>query len=232
MSQINIQTLLGMKQDGEKIAMLTCYDAGFTPLLEQAGVDVLLVGDSLGMVIQGHGTTLPVTVEQIVYHCACVSRARQRSFVIADLPFLSYYDEASALRSAAQLMQQGGAQMVKLEGGEGQLARVANLAAHGVPVCGHLGLQPQLVHQLGGYRTQGKDVDSAERMQREARLLESAGAQMLVLECVPAALAARISQALSIPVIGIGAGPDCDGQVLVLYDVLGITSAPPPFAKD
>lgn len=232
MSKISIQTLMSMKQAGEKIAMLTCYDAGFVPLLEQSGVDILLVGDSLGMVIQGHDTTLPVTVDQIAYHTACVSRVHQHSFVIADLPFLSYYDEATALRSAAQLMQQGGAQMIKLEGGQSQLAMVSTLAGHGVPVCGHLGLQPQMVHQLGGYRTQGKEPAAAEQMRRDARLLESAGAQMLVLECVPGELAAEISQGLSIPVIGIGAGPDCDGQVLVLYDVLGITAKAPPFAPD
>ncbi|MBF0255330.1 MAG: 3-methyl-2-oxobutanoate hydroxymethyltransferase [Gammaproteobacteria bacterium] len=232
MNKASIQTLMAMKQRGEKIAMLTCYDAGFTPLLEQAGVDVLLVGDSLGMVIQGHETTLPVTLDQIVYHSSCVDRARRQAFLIADLPFLSYFDAPTALRSAARLMQEGGAQMVKLEGGQGQLERVATLAGQGVPVCGHLGLQPQLVHQLGGYRTQGKEPQAAERMRRDARLLEDAGAQMLVLECVPTTLAAEISQSLSIPVIGIGAGPDCDGQVLVLYDALGITRQPPPFAQD
>lgn len=221
-----------MKRDGEKIAMLTCYDAGFVPVLEAAGVDVLLAGDSLGMVVQGHANTLPVTVDHMVYHTACVARARRRAFLIADMPFLSYAEPGQALATAARLMKEGGAHMVKLEGGESQLSTVASLTGQGVPVCAHLGLQPQSVHRLGGYRTQGGDDDSAEAMRRDALALESAGAQMLVLECVPAALAREISASLAIPVIGIGAGRDCDGQVLVLYDVLGLTSRMPPFAKD
>lgn len=221
-----------MKQRGDKIAMLTCYDAGFVPVLEEAGVDVLLVGDSLGMVIQGHETTTPVTVDQIVYHTACVARACKRSFLIADMPFLSYSDIPIALQTAGRLMQEGGAQMVKLEGGQGQLAIVGALAGRGVPVCAHLGLQPQLVHQMGGYRMQGTEPNSARRMLRDARLLEGAGAQMLVLECVPVGLAQEISAGIKIPVIGIGAGPGSDGQVLVLYDALGLTPNMPAFAHD
>jgi 3-methyl-2-oxobutanoate hydroxymethyltransferase len=232
MKSITIQTLNAMKRQGDKIAMLTCYDAGFVPVLENAGVDVLLVGDSLGMVVQGHDTTIPVKVDDVVYHCSCVARARQRGFLVADMPFLSYIDVPSALRTAARLMQDGGAQMVKLEGGQGQLAIVGALSSHGVPVCAHLGLQPQLVHQMGGYHMQGTDPVSARRMLRDAKLLQSAGAQMLVLECVPVGLAQEISVALDVPVIGIGAGPGCDGQVLVLYDVLGLTVEMPSFARN
>ena len=232
MKNITISTLAQMKRQGEKIAMLTCYDAGFVPALEEAGVDVLLVGDSLGMVIQGHDSTLPVTVDDMVYHTACVARARKRSFLIADMPFLSYAEPPRALETAARLMKEGGAHMVKLEGGSSQLDTVAALSGQGVPVCAHLGLQPQSVHRLGGYRVQGVDVDSADIMREDAKALQEAGAQMLVLECVPVALANQISEELEIPVIGIGAGSGCDGQVLVLYDVLGLTPRMPRFAKD
>ncbi|OGT89175.1 MAG: 3-methyl-2-oxobutanoate hydroxymethyltransferase [Gammaproteobacteria bacterium RIFOXYA12_FULL_61_12] len=232
MKNINISTLARMKRDGEKIAMLTCYDAGFVPALEQAGVDVLLVGDSLGMVVQGHSSTLPVTLDQMVYHTACVARARTCAFLIADMPFMSYAEPRQALDTAARLMKEGGAHMVKLEGGESQLPTVKSLSGQGVPVCAHLGLQPQSVHKLGGYRVQGTDSGSAGAMRRDALALQAAGAQMLVLECVPAELAQEISGLLEIPVIGIGAGRDCDGQVLVLYDVLGLTPRMPRFAKD
>lgn len=232
MKNITISTLARMKRDGEKIAMLTCYDAGFVPALEQAGVDVLLVGDSLGMVVQGHSSTLPVTLDQMVYHTACVARARTCAFLIADMPFMSYAEPGQALATAARLMKEGGAHMVKLEGGESQLATVKSLSGQGVPVCAHLGLQPQSVHKLGGYRVQGADSGSAGAMRRDAQALQAAGAQMLVLECVPAELAQEISGLLEIPVIGIGAGRDCDGQVLVLYDVLGLTPRMPRFAKD
>ncbi|MBU0498664.1 MAG: 3-methyl-2-oxobutanoate hydroxymethyltransferase [Gammaproteobacteria bacterium] len=232
MKNVTISTLARMKRDGEKIAMLTCYDAGFVPALEQAGVDVLLVGDSLGMVVQGHSSTLPVTLDHMVYHTACVARARGRAFLIADMPFMSYAEPGQALATAARLMKEGGAHMVKLEGGESQLHTVKSLSGQGVPVCAHLGLQPQSVHRLGGYRVQGADGDSAEAMRKDALALQAAGAQMLVLECVPAELAREISGRLCIPVIGIGAGRDCDGQVLVLYDVLGLTPRMPRFAKD
>lgn len=232
MKEITVTSLKAMKARGEKIVALTCYDAGFVPTLEDAGVDVLLVGDSLAMVIQGHANTLPATLEQMVYHSGCVARARRQAFLVVDLPFLSFVDIPSALRAAAALMKEGGAQMVKLEGGHSQLKTVGALAGHGVPVCAHLGLQPQMVHRLGGYRRQGTDPASAQRILRDARLLQGAGAQLLVLECVPDGLAQEVSHALDIPVIGIGAGPGCDGQVLVLHDLLGLTPKPPPFARN
>lgn len=218
-----ISTLMQLKQKKEKIAMLTAYDASFTTLAEQAGVDALLVGDSLGMVIQGQESTLPVTVEDMVYHTANVTRTSTSALIIADMPFMSHGTKAQALDTAGRLMKIGGAHMVKIEGGKAQLDTVRHLTERAVPVCGHLGLMPQSIHQLGGYRVQGRDQHKAERILLDAKGLQEAGAQMLVLECVPAVLAAEISQALDIPVIGIGAGVDCDGQVLVLYDMLGIT---------
>jgi 3-methyl-2-oxobutanoate hydroxymethyltransferase len=222
-----------MKQRGERIACLTCYDASLCRLLERAGVEVLLVGDSLGMVVQGHATTLPVTIDQMVYHTACVIRARGRALVVADLPFLSYATPERALASAGRLIQEAGAHMVKLEGGNAVVPAVQLLAAHGVPVCAHLGLLPQSVLRLGGYRYQGRDPVSAERIRTDALALQAAGAGMLVLECIPAELAQEISRSLSIPVIGIGAGVGCDGQVLVLYDMLGLNpGTPPSFSKD
>lgn len=233
MSDITITTLNQMKQRGEKIAVLTSYDASFTRQLEEAGVDVLLVGDSLGMVIQGQESTLPVRVEDMVYHTRNVARGRKRALMVADMPFMSYSSATQALDTAGRLMKEGGAHMVKLEGGATQLETVRHLVAHAVPVCAHLGLLPQSVHRLGGYRVQGRDDESARILQEDALALQDAGAQMLVLECVPAELAAKIAQALHIPVIGIGAGVDCDGQVLVLYDMLGITTEDlPRFAKD
>lgn len=237
MQQVTVKTLGDMKARGEKIAVLTCYDATFTHLVEAAGVDVILVGDSLGMVMQGKESTLPVTVEEMVYHTACVARARQRSLLMADMPFLSYASVDRAIETAAALVQQGGAQMVKLEGGGQQLAAVRALTENGVAVCAHLGLQPQSVHKLGGYRVQGREQHQAEDMLRDATNLQHAGAQMLVLECVPQILAAEITRALDIPVIGIGAGGETDAQVLVLQDVLGITPGKPPrfvhnFMKD
>ena len=237
MQQVTIRTLGEMKARGEKIAVLTCYDATFTHVVESAGVDVILVGDSLGMVMQGRDSTLPVTLEEMVYHTACVARARQRSLLMADMPFLSYASVDRAIDTAAALIQRGGAQMVKLEGGGQQLAAVRALTENGVAVCAHLGLQPQSVHKLGGYRVQGRDQQQAERMLRDAMNLQDAGAQLLVLECVPQLLAAEITRALDIPVIGIGAGRETDAQVLVLQDVLGITPGQPPrfvhdFMKD
>jgi len=233
MSNITTVSLQQMKQQGDKIAVLTSYDASFTRLLEAAGVEVILVGDSLGMVIQGRESTLPVGVDEMVYHTACVARARSRALLIADMPFMSYSSADQALGTASRLMKDGGAQMVKLEGGATQLDTVEQLYANGIPVCAHLGLLPQSVHKLGGYRVQGRDDEAARIMKEDALALETAGAQMLVLECVPVALAAEISQALSIPVIGIGAGPGCDGQVLVLYDMLGITTGRQPrFVRD
>lgn len=222
-----------MKKEGEKITMLTSYDASFTRVLEGAGVDSILVGDSLGMVIQGQESTLPVSVDEMVYHTRCVARGRHESLLIADMPFMSYSSSDQAMGTASRLMKDGGAHMVKLEGGASQLETVRQLTMNGIPVCAHLGLQPQSVHKLGGYRVQGKDEESAREIKEDAMALEAAGAQMLVLECVPSALSAEISRILAIPVIGIGAGVDCDGQVLVVYDMLGITSGRRPrFVKD
>lgn len=225
---ITTQSLLRMKANGEKIAVVTSYDASFTSLLEAAGVEVLLVGDSLGMVVQGHDSTLPVTLEDMIYHSACVARAAKRALQVVDMPFMTYATVAQALDSAARMMREGGAHMLKLEGGELIYETVAALTQRGIPVCGHLGLTPQSVHQFGGYRVQGRDDDAATRLLDEALGLEQAGALLLVLECVPAALAKQVSERLHIPVIGIGAGVDCDGQVLVLYDLLGITPGKRP----
>jgi 3-methyl-2-oxobutanoate hydroxymethyltransferase len=228
LSIINLQK---MKQKGEKIACLTAYDASFTAVLDQAGIDLILVGDSLGMVIQGKDTTLPVTVDDIVYHTQCVTRARQRAFIVADLPFMSYSTPEAAVENAARLMQQGLAQMVKLEGTKPDI--IAFLVAQGIPVCGHLGLLPQSINQLGGYLVQGKEKSTADKILSDSLTLEQAGASLLVLECVPAVLAKNIASQLHIPVIGIGAGIDCDGQVLVLYDMLDISvSHRPRFSKN
>ncbi|MGM0594930.1 MAG: 3-methyl-2-oxobutanoate hydroxymethyltransferase [Pseudomonadota bacterium] len=233
MPRINLTTLRQMKERGEKIAVLTAYDASFAQLIEQAGVEVLLVGDSLGMVVQGHASTAPVSLNDMVYHSALVSRGSEQALVVADLPFLSYASAEQALHAAARLMKEGGAQMVKLEGGAVMVETVRRLAGQGVPVCAHLGLLPQSVHKLGGYRVQGREAESAEAILADARAMESAGADLLVLECVPRELARRVSKAVSMPVIGIGAGPDTDGQVLVLYDMLGITPGKrPKFSHD
>ncbi len=220
-----------MKRCGEKITCLTAYDASFSAVLDKAGIDILLVGDSLGMVVQGHSTTLPVSINDMVYHTRCVSHARQRAFIIGDLPFMSYPSPKAAAKNAAKLMQLGGAQMVKLEGS--RIDCVSFLVGQGIPVCGHLGLLPQSINQLGRYAVQGKNQADAEKISADAYALQQAGATLLVLECVPAALAKQISAQLSIPVIGIGAGVDCDGQVLVLYDMLNIgTAKRPRFSKN
>ena len=220
-SALSILDLLVMKQAGEKISCLTAYDASFSQLIDRAGVDVMLVGDSLGMVIQGKTTTIPVSVDEMVYHTQCVVNARKRAFVIADLPFLSYGSSEMAMNNAAKLMQSAGAQMVKLEGAHLNIIEI--LVGFGVPVCAHLGLLPQSINQLGRYMVQGKTLQDAEKIAEDAKKVEQAGASLLILECVPAGLAEKISKNLSIPVIGIGAGADCDGQVLVLYDMLGIS---------
>ena len=233
MDSITLKRLARMKREHQRIACLTCYDATFARLLESAGVEVLLVGDSLGNVIQGHDSTLAVTLDDMVYHSACVARAISAPLLIADLPFLSYATSAQAIESARQLMGKGGAQMIKLEGGSQVLDTVKLLSDFGVPVCAHLGLLPQSVHRLGGYRYQGRDAVAAERIRADALALQQAGAELLVLECVPAALAAELSQTLSLPVIGIGAGGDCDGQVLVLHDMLGASvTGQPRFSRD
>ena len=221
-------SLANMKRRGERIACLTCYDAAFCRVLEGAGVDVLLVGDSLGMVLQGHSTTVPVTLDHMVYHSRCVSRVSERALVIADMPFMSYASPERALEAAERLMGEGGAAMVKLEGAGPAVETTALLTRYGAPVCAHLGLLPQSVHQLGGYRYQGKDDDGAAVIRADALALQDAGASLLVLECVPAELAAALSAELLIPVIGIGAGNRCDGQVLVLHDMLGLTHGRPP----
>jgi 3-methyl-2-oxobutanoate hydroxymethyltransferase len=225
---VTLNTLGQMKQRGDKIACMTAYDASFAALLDAAGVDVALVGDSLGMVIQGHDTTVPVTMEHMVYHSAAVARGLHRPFLITDMPFMSYPSRERALANAVRLMQEGGARMVKLEGGQAQTEIVEFLAGHDIAVCAHLGLKPQSVHKTGGFRVQGRDDEAAQRMLEDALALEGAGADLVLLECIPAALGRGISQALKVPVIGIGAGPDTDGQILVLYDILDITAGRKP----
>ena len=220
---VNVSTLTRMKLDGEPIACLTAYDASFAQLVDQAGTDLVLVGDSLGMVIQGHDTTVPVTVENIIYHTRVVSRGLQRAFLVADMPFMSYSSKAQALENAVRMMQEGGAMMVKLEGGSGQISIVEHLTEHDIPVCAHIGLKPQSVHKIGGFKVQGRDDSEARKMVEDAIGLESAGADIVLLECVPSELGKAVRDAVGVPVIGIGAGPDVDGQILVLYDILGIT---------
>jgi 3-methyl-2-oxobutanoate hydroxymethyltransferase len=211
-----------MKQQGEKIVMLTSYDASFAALSDAAGAEILLVGDSLGMVVQGHDSVLPVTHEQLEYHVQLVARGSQRALIIADMPFGTYQSSPQqAFANAARLLA-AGAQMVKLEGGRVMLDTIRFLVERGVPVCGHVGLTPQSVHQLGGYRVQGKTESGAEQVQRDARLVEEAGAALIVLEAIPAQLGQQVTKALTIPTIGIGAGVECSGQVLVVYDMLGI----------
>jgi 3-methyl-2-oxobutanoate hydroxymethyltransferase len=230
---LTVTDLLALKAAGRRIVMLTCYDAIFARLLEEAGVDVLLVGDSLNQVIAGHETTLSTTLDQMIYHAAAVRRSTRRSLVFVDLPFLTYQVSiAEAIRNAGRVLQETGAHGVKLEGGRHMAETVAALVERGIPVMGHLGLTPQSVHALGGYRVQGREAEAADRLADDARKLQSAGACAVVLELIPAALAGRISQSLSIPTIGIGAGPGCDGQVLVLHDMLGLNEQfAPKFLK-
>ncbi|ABM61457.1 3-methyl-2-oxobutanoate hydroxymethyltransferase [Halorhodospira halophila] len=228
---VTVSRMRAMKREGRPLACLTAYDYGFAAACERAGVDLLLIGDSLGMVVQGHETTLPVTVDDMVYHTRCVARACRRALVVADLPFMSHTGVEQGLHNAGRLMKEGGAQMVKLEGGAEQAALVERLAQNGIPVCGHLGLKPQQVHKIGGYRVQGREQADAERMEADALALEAAGADLLILECVPAVLAQQLSERLTVPVVGIGAGGGCDGQILVLHDVLGVTEQPPRFAR-
>jgi 3-methyl-2-oxobutanoate hydroxymethyltransferase len=222
-SAITLHRLAQMHAAGERIAMLTCYDAAFARLLDDAGVDVLLVGDSLGMVIQGRANTLPVTMRDLVYHTRCVARGNRTAWVIADLPFGSYHQSpAQTVRNASRLLK-AGAQMVKLEGGGWTAAGVRVLVDRGIPVCAHLGFTPQSVHALGGYRVQGRETAAVDSLLRDAQELERAGARMLVLELTPSAVARQVTATLGIPVIGIGAGSGCDGQVLVLHDMLNVT---------
>ena len=225
---VNVATLAKMKSDGQPIVCLTAYDASYAVLVDRAGVDLVLVGDSLGMVIQGHDTTVPVTVSDIVYHTRNVARGLQRAFLVSDMPFMSYVEPAQALDNAVHMMQDGGAMMIKLEGGDGQVEIVEHLAKHDIPVCAHLGLKPQSVHKIGGFKVQGREPDKAKQMIKSARNLEGAGADLLLLECVPNELGQAITEAVQVPVIGIGAGPSVDGQILVLYDILDITQGRTP----
>jgi 3-methyl-2-oxobutanoate hydroxymethyltransferase len=231
--QVTNTELLAMKARSEKIVSLTAYDASFAHIMDKAGVDMVLVGDSLGMVVQGQSSTVPVTVDEMAYHSKIVSRGIERALLVADMPFMSYSNPQDAVKNAATLMQQGHAQMVKLEGGEKILDSIQHIVNQGIPVCGHLGLLPQSVNQLGGYRVQGKDETQASIIIADAKALQQAGASAIVVECIPSALAKRITDAVDIPIIGIGAGVDCDGQVLVSYDMLDITMGKrPKFSKN
>lgn len=234
MKPVTITTLKSMKRAGERITCLTAYDYSFAYLLDNAGIDMIIVGDSVGMVCQGHETTLPVSLNDMVYHTGCVASGCKRALIVADMPFLSYeMSPEQALVNAGRLMQEGRAHVVKIEGGRPMVETVRFLTERGIPVCGHLGLTPQSVHQLGGFRVQGRDEASAERIRNDAQALQEAGAGILVLEAIPSKLGKEISAGLSIPTIGIGAGPDCDGQVLVLQDMLGIYPRPSPkFSKN
>ncbi|TNE83861.1 MAG: 3-methyl-2-oxobutanoate hydroxymethyltransferase [Gammaproteobacteria bacterium] len=231
MKTVTTHSLRDLKSRGEKFPVITAYDACFARLAEQVGIEVVLVGDSLGNVIQGQGSTVPVTMDDMAYHVSAVSRGNSKSLIVADLPFMAYATEEQAMANAAELMQ-AGAHMVKLEGGAWLEHTVHLLTERGIPVCGHLGLTPQSVNKLGGYKVQGRDEQAAEIMLRDAKLLDQAGIDLLVLECVPAALAKQISEELSAPVIGIGAGVDTDAQVLVIYDMLGLSPRIPKFAHN
>lgn len=224
MARINLCQLQKMRAVGEKICMLTSYDASFSRLMDAAGVDIILVGDSLGTVVQGHESTVPVTVEDMIYHCRHVLRGSQQAFVLVDMPFMSYATPQQAAQNAARLMTSGGAQMVKLEGGGVVTEQtVRELTERGIPVCGHLGLLPQSEHRLSGYQAQQWEKEAVSRLLKDAQGLQQAGAEMIVLACVPASVATQITKAVQIPVIGFGAGRGCDGQVLILYDMLGIS---------
>jgi len=225
---VNVGTLAKMKREGTPIACLTAYDASYAVLVDAGGADLVLVGDSLGMVIQGHDTTVPVTVTDIIYHTRNVARGLQHAFLVADMPFMSYTDPPQALENAVRLMQEGGAMMIKLEGGAGQLEIVEYLARHDIPVCAHLGLKPQSVHKIGGFRVQGREPAQAKQMIDNAKRLQQSGADIVLLECVPNEVGRSVTEALDVPVIGIGAGPDVDGQILVLYDMLNITQGRTP----
>ncbi|HJX18555.1 MAG TPA: 3-methyl-2-oxobutanoate hydroxymethyltransferase [Acidiferrobacterales bacterium] len=228
MKPVTITTLRELKQAGQKITCLTAYDYSFASLLDRAGLDAIMVGDSLGMTMQGHASTLPVTIDDMAYHCACVARGVTRALIIGDMPFGSYQVSPEQAFENAAILMQAGAQVVKLEGGAPMAGTVRFLVGRGIPVCAHLGLTPQSVHQLGGYRVQGRDEAAAARLRDDANQLQAAGACLLVLEAVPAALAKAISAELAIPTIGIGAGADTDGQVLVLQDMLGLYPRPSP----
>ncbi|HEX5359547.1 MAG TPA: 3-methyl-2-oxobutanoate hydroxymethyltransferase [Fluviicoccus sp.] len=229
---VSLTTLRDLKQRGEKFAMITCYDAIFAQAMNQSGVECLLIGDSLGMVLQGHDSTLPVGMADMVYHTRCVARGNSQSFIVADMPFMSYATVTDALKNAGDLMQ-AGAHAVKLEGGGWLAETVTQMARCGIPACVHMGLTPQSVNVFGGYKVQGRSAEAAAKMVADARQLEQAGAALLLLECVPTPVAKQVTEAVGIPVIGIGAGPHCDGQVLVLHDLLGMYQGKPArFAKN
>jgi 3-methyl-2-oxobutanoate hydroxymethyltransferase len=232
MAKITTSKLLKMKQQGEKISTITAYDASFAKIFDQAGIHAILIGDSLGMVLQGQDDTLPVTIEDMAYHTQCVRRGVENTLVISDMPFMTYATTEQAYANATKLMQ-AGASMVKMEGGAWLVDTIKGLVERGIPVCAHLGLTPQSVNVFGGFKVQGRDNDKAQEMIEHAKLLEQAGAQLLVLECIPAALGKAISEAISIPTIGIGAGKDTDGQILVMHDALGIScSYMPKFSRN
>lgn len=229
---VTISKLQEMRQAGEKIAVLTAYDASFAALMDQAGIDVILIGDSLGNIVQGETSTLPVTIEHMVYHTSCVAKGQASAFLIADMPFGSYSTPEQAMQNAAQLMR-AGAHMVKLEGGAWLAETVRFLVERSVPVCAHLGLLPQSVHTLGGFKVQGKSTESAQTLINDAKALQDAGAQLLVLEAIPSELGKKVTESIQIPTIGIGAGPDCSGQVLVMHDMLGaFPGRSPKFVKN
>lgn len=230
-SNVTLTTLLNIKQRGEKFACLTAYDACFASILCEAGVEVLLVGDSLGMVLQGHDSTLPVTMNDMIYHMQCVKRGNRGALLMADLPFMSYASESQTLENAAALMR-AGANIVKLEGGAWIANTTRLLAERGIPVCAHMGLTPQSVNRIGGFHVQGRDPEQAQSIVEEAQLLQEAGASILLLECVPKILAKTVTEGLQIPVIGIGAGPDTTAQIMVLHDVLGVSPITPKFVKN
>ncbi len=233
MKPVRVPDLRAMKERGEKIAVLTAYDYTMARLLDRAGVDVILVGDSVGMVVLGFDNTLPVTLDMMIHHTKAVSRGAKRALIVADMPFLTFQlNMEEAMKNAGRLIQEGGAAAVKIEGGRHIADTAKRLVEIGIPVMGHLGLTPQSVHQLGGFRPQGRDSEAADRLLKEADSLEKAGVFAIVLESIPADLAGRLTAALKVPTIGIGAGPKCDGQVLVINDMLGFSDGPiPPFAK-
>lgn len=230
-TSVTLTTLQDIKRRGEKFACLTAYDACFATILSEAGVEVILVGDSLGMVLQGHDSTLPVTMKHMTYHMECVKRGNRGALLVADLPFMSYSSEVQTLENCAALMR-AGAQMVKLEGGAWIANTTRLLAERGIPVCAHMGLTPQSVNRIGGFHVQGRDTEQAQMIIEEAQLLQDAGASILLLECVPRSLAKTVTEQLDIPVIGIGAGPDTTGQIMVLHDVLGVSPITPKFVKN
>ena len=231
MKKVTLTTLASMKKQSNKITVLTCYDSTFAKIANQAGIDVLLIGDTLGMVLQGHKSTLPVTMEHMIYHTTCVAKGNEHAFLISDMPFMSYNSPEDALRNAGLLIK-AGAHMVKVEGDLWLSDSIKQLTQYGIPVCAHIGLTPQAVHVLGGFKVQGKSEEQAEKLLSAAISLEKAGAAMLLIECVPATLAERITQSVNIPVIGIGAGVNTDAQVLVLYDMLGLNDSPAKFVHN